>query len=252
MFQYNIQRLVNEGYLVVTVGATYDTLFTVFNDGEMVLQNEAFRERSEGNFESLKSLVDIRVKDLSFTLNCLQEWNVSDPHLKGKLDLEKIGVIGHSLGGAAIFELARNDSRVKAGIILDGSLHLLSFAQQVKTPFLLVRQQHASYDEMREVWSEKVAKAYSIGQESLFHCLTGYKKFVKVQGADHMSFTDIPVLFSQDQESRERGEDLHQTISELTFFFFNDHLSHTGQSLQKLIEANSHRVYELNDTGSKI
>ncbi|MDQ0252680.1 hypothetical protein J2S74_000052 [Evansella vedderi] len=39
--------------------------------------------------------------------------------------------------------------------------------------------------------------AYSEGQKSLFNALTAYKSFIKVNGADNLSFSDVPVIFSE-------------------------------------------------------
>ena len=39
-----------------------------------------------------------RPRDISFAIDCATDWNKNEPQFKGKLDLERIGVLGHSFG----------------------------------------------------------------------------------------------------------------------------------------------------------
>jgi len=59
-------------------------------------------------FELAKALYDEneardRAADISFMLDMAAEWNVDHAKLAGKLDLQNIGVTGHSFGGATTF-----------------------------------------------------------------------------------------------------------------------------------------------------
>ena len=47
-----------------------------------------------------------RPKDVSFVLDQLTKLNAGDTDLKGKLDLQKVGVAGHSYGGHTVLALA--------------------------------------------------------------------------------------------------------------------------------------------------
>lgn len=63
--------------------------------------------------------------DLIYLLNLLPHFNETDNLLAGKLDIERIGLIGHSLGGAAVYRVLKNtDVCIKASVLLDPSLHL--------------------------------------------------------------------------------------------------------------------------------
>ena len=61
--------------------------------------------------------------DMGFALDQLQRLNASGPSEKfvGRLDMERIGVFGHSLGGATTLQFCQDDARCKAGIDLDGA-----------------------------------------------------------------------------------------------------------------------------------
>src|SRR6202049_5293986 len=60
--------------------------------------------------------------DIAFVLDQLERLNVSDPTGKftGRLDMTRVGVFGHSFGGAKDAQFCSQDSRCKAGIDVDG------------------------------------------------------------------------------------------------------------------------------------
>ncbi|MHC0039668.1 alpha/beta hydrolase family protein [Pseudoneobacillus sp. C159] len=232
LYLFNITQLVKEGYILVTVGSTYETLYTVFPDEGVIYQSDIVRTIPPNDSAWQRKLVDIRVADLSCVIDALSDWNESDSVLKQKFNLSSIGAIGHSLGGTAVFELAKKDPRIGAGVILDGSLHLISYGQSVPTPFLSVRQHYSSYEEMKEIWNADGAEVFSLGQRALFDSLTGKKYFLKIHGANHISFTDAPILFTRKIEA---VKPIHDSINELTIAFFNGCLMDKSQEFPEKI-----------------
>ncbi len=84
--------------------------------------------------------------DLGFALDQLQRLNASDPsgRFTGRLDLQRVGVFGHSLGGATTLEFCSHDPRCKAGIDVDG-LPLGDVVRDgVKQPFMFLLSDHSS------------------------------------------------------------------------------------------------------------
>lgn len=244
MYLYNINKLVLDGYIVITVGATYDTLFTAFPN-EVVYQSKIVQDTPPTEFSFLKQLIDIRINDLKLVLDSLPGWNQTDNLLSNKLDLGKIGVVGHSLGGATVYELAKSDERIKAGIILDGSLHLLSDTKEVSTPFLSVRQEKSSLEQMKEIWSDDVAVAYAKGQKLLYDSLGGFKSFIKIKGSDHMTFTDVPTIFNPGESIKST----HDVINNITFSFFEEFLNGKKSTFTEFVKKDNKNFCKIDSEG---
>ncbi|HLO11034.1 MAG TPA: dienelactone hydrolase family protein [Pseudoneobacillus sp.] len=240
LYLYNITKLVQAGYMVITVGVTYETMVTVFPGKGIVQQSDIVRNMSGMDFTSLKRLVEVRIEDITTVINTLLNWNETDSYFKGKFDLNRIGVIGHSLGGTTIFELASKDERIKAGVILDGSLFLISDVKNVHTPILSIRQHHSSYQQMKEIWDAESAELFSKGQQSLWDSLRGIKYFMKINQSNHISFTDAPIFMNKKNDIVESVGRIHHTINDFTIAFFNELLERKSHDFSQMINNKSH------------
>jgi dienelactone hydrolase len=73
----------------------------------------------------MDQMKDNRAKDMQFTLDQLARLNRENPILTGVLDLERVGVSGHSFGGASAVRVAQLDARVDALAVLDSDIFLV-------------------------------------------------------------------------------------------------------------------------------
>lgn len=99
---YQAEELASQGYVVVTIDHTYETPVE-FPGGrvtgvEAPLWHETFKDRE----------IPVRVADTRFVLDAL--------------DLSRVGMYGHSLGGFTAAEAMLVDRRIAAGVNLDGSM----------------------------------------------------------------------------------------------------------------------------------
>jgi predicted dienelactone hydrolase len=106
------------------------------------------------------------------------------------LDLTKIGVFGHSFGGATALQVCHDDSRCKAGIDIDGMAFGSVIADGVKQPFMFLGGDHHREPkaETQPVWRDLHAiyeRLPANGRVALM-----------IEGADHYSFADGGVLKS--------------------------------------------------------
>jgi hypothetical protein len=234
MYWFNISNLVTNGFIVLTVGATYDSVFTVFPDGECVQQLKSLSDLKGTDIEGWQSLLEIRIEDICYVLDRLPELNTTDWLLKGKLNLQRIGLIGHSLGGAAVYRALKKNPLIKAGILLDPSLHLLgSDTSPISNPVLLMRQNSSTYEMLiNDSWNETVARETINGQTHLESVLTGYKSFMKIIGANHVTFSDAPIHFNEPEI-----EIKHNVINEVISYFFKEFVcDHSGEYTKQIGE----------------
>lgn len=122
------------------------------------------------------SIIPNRAKDISFVLDRL-----TAPGSGLRVDRDRIGVAGHSIGGASAVEAARTDRRVKAAVNMDGNFFAEPSAD-LKRPVLLLGAQRAGNTEARDDW------------ERTWRHLTGWKRWLDVSRGGHLTFTDAPWL----------------------------------------------------------
>jgi dienelactone hydrolase len=167
-----VEDLASRGYLVVAVDHTF-TGPVQFPD------RMEYLDRSVDTAHIMRT----RAEDTSFVLDELAERGVN---------LSRVGMFGHSMGGFTTAETMIVDERVDAGINLDGSMDPGSgqaASTGVNRPFLLMGgglssggpHNHRYSDNWGSFWAES----------------TGWKRDVYVATAEHMSFTDTQVLLPQ-------------------------------------------------------
>ena len=132
--QSTFAELASNGYVVASIGHTYHAFFTMDTNGNLTLVNTGFINEvyavneiddPEQEYYGTRDWMSLRVKDEHFVLDTITA-NVkaasgNDP-LFSIIDLEHIGVIGHSLGGASLAQIGRERGDIDAVVNLDGSM----------------------------------------------------------------------------------------------------------------------------------
>jgi dienelactone hydrolase len=179
------EDLASHNYVVAGIDHTYESFATAFPDGRVTtcLAREAPR-RGPGFWEKV---VTGRAADVSFVLGELTNAHPAWPGA-GLIDPSRIAMAGHSAGGAAAIATMLADSRVRAGIDMDGSTCARIPAHGLSQPFLFLGKQ-SNYTPGGEgavtTW------------ERDWKLLTGWKRWLLVAGAMHASFTDLALLADQ-------------------------------------------------------
>jgi predicted dienelactone hydrolase len=174
---------------VVATNHPPDSLISVFPDGHELKFTPYWPAEADRRTQGVaiaKFADEVLVADVRYVLDQLQEMNSHDRFWHGHLDLSKIGIVGHSMGGTTAALATQKEPRILAGANLDGSTYPGMNADvrpiPVHKPFLfLATEEHASGDTR--------AREY-IGSESNTY-------YVVVSGADHMSFTDAGLVSSR-------------------------------------------------------
>lgn len=238
-----VRELVSQGYIVINMTHTYESLGVTFPDGRSVYfdyqfqgaeynsstydinkmralfaEGVPFDDRHQEVSEALstyyyKHNISRWTQDILFTLDQLERWN-QEGLLKGKMDLERIGVLGHSRGGGTAGNVPLYDDRVKAAANIDG----ISWGNKVDTiyhiPFLYISADWpATHEDLNEhVYLKKSTDVF-------------YE--ADILGSAHSNFMDIPYMIPTRALSQAGVIDPDMAMeitTQLLVLFFDRHL----------------------------
>jgi len=120
-FTTRAEDLASRGYIVVGFDAPYRTFVAVFPDKRVVTRppaNDPENLHGDQRDRLINRLLAMWTCDTKFVVSQLQRLNAADPSGKfmSRLDIQRLGMIGHSFGGATALQFCRVDSRCEAGI----------------------------------------------------------------------------------------------------------------------------------------
>ena len=190
------EDLASHGYVVAGIDHAYESFATAFPDGRVTtcLAREARRPGS--GFQ--EAVAAGRAADVSFVLGELTGAHPAWPGA-GLIDPTRMAMAGHSAGGAAAIAAMRADSRILAGIDMDGSTAAPIPDQGMARPFLFLGKQ-SNYTPGAGIIASpdgKHVKGAVITWERDWALLTSWKRWLVVAGAVHASFTDLALLADQ-------------------------------------------------------
>jgi len=190
------EDLASHGYVVVSIEAPYRTGLVVFPDGRVIEgapQNNPETLSGPPKEELAARLQAAGSADIGFALDRLQRVNASGPagRFRGRLDLQRVGAFGHSLGGAIALQFCHDDSRCQAVIDVDGAPHGSVIADGVTQPLLFLLSDHRRA-------SDADSLRIKANIRSILDRLPADRRLqITIRGANHFSFSDDAVLKSQ-------------------------------------------------------
>ncbi|MBP8967670.1 MAG: hypothetical protein KBG42_00135 [Lachnospiraceae bacterium] len=252
-------ELASNGYIVVSIEHPYHSLFTKDTNGKIITVDPGFfnsamdaSSRSEAEvYELTSGWMDIREADMNFALDTIidaarsgiigDEWfltNTSEEEIikiLGITDTDKIGLMGHSLGGATAVTVGRRED-VSAVIDFDGTMlgeetgfengNIIVNPEPYDTPILCFDSESHHAD---RVLAEEIGYTYS-NNVIMDNASEGYS--VYFEKTAHMNFTDLP-LFSPvlaknlGMGDRDPAECIDK-INSITLKFFDHYLKGIG------------------------
>lgn len=162
------EHLASHGYIVVAPDHTGNAAATVV-DNKLIIHDSKTREQAA---------ID-RPLDVRFLIDAMGKWNKgADSRFNGKLDMEKIGVGGHSFGGMTSTMAADQDDRIDAIVPMAavGREH-----QNTEVPSLIIL---ATED-------DTIGAAGNARVREYYDEATGPKYLVEFVDAGHYSFTEM-------------------------------------------------------------
>jgi dienelactone hydrolase len=138
-----VQDLASRGFIVAGIG--YDDPAcagidrSVGNTGatDMDFSSQAAFEHALG---VAHQKIERVAKGASHIIDALEVLNRVDPNgrFDGRLDLDRIGVVGYSLGGAIAMQMCRWDDRLKAAVNIDGWFFDAAAGRWIEQPFMFI------------------------------------------------------------------------------------------------------------------
>ncbi len=188
------EELASHGYIVVASTPTYSAKVVVFDDGRVVEGSRAANIEDDATPAEAKSvlnhLIPVWVTDNQFVLDQLETLNRSDAsqRFSGRLDMARIGLFGHSFGGASAAQTCSIDTRCVAGADLDGYLYGDVVQQGIQQPFLFIWSEPNADDPNWQTATSDVAAVYERTPNDVYQ--------VTIRGAQHFNFTDMVLMYS--------------------------------------------------------
>jgi pimeloyl-ACP methyl ester carboxylesterase len=140
----------------------------------------------------INRLLIMWIDDTKFVVTQLEHLNATDlsGRFTGRLDLQRLGMFGHSFGGAQALQFCHDDARCKAGIDIDGAPYGSVIQDGLQQPFLFLFSDHS-----REL-SDPASKQILANFQSIYRRLPNGRLSVTIRGANHFSFSDQILLKS--------------------------------------------------------
>ena len=182
------ENLASQGYVVVGINPTYTPFIIVFPDGRIALRSSkgAIPDQADPATadRDANAIGNVWADDVIFVMNQLTSLNgdKASPFYT-RLDLEHIGVFGHSFGGATAIAVCQRYARCKAGADLDGTPWGDEKSEAVPQPFMFIAE---DYTRGCDSSCEAMKQAYA-------HVKDGVAYWLSVKGTRHFDFSDLPL-----------------------------------------------------------
>jgi hypothetical protein len=189
------EDLASHGYIVAGFDAPYRTIVVVLPDNRVVTRpptNDPENLQPDQANRLISGLLPMWTSDTKFVVSRLERLNAADPSGKftGRLDMQRLGMFGHSFGGAQALQFCHDDSRCKAGIDIDGAPFGSVVQEGLKQPFMFILSDHG-----RES-ADPASRQIHANFQSIYDRLPNGRLFMTIRGANHFSFSDQMLLKS--------------------------------------------------------
>ncbi|KAI4724624.1 alpha/beta-hydrolase [Aureobasidium sp. EXF-10728] len=174
------QSLASQGFVVITMDHAYDASIVEHPDKTIALAADISSDKQ------IEADVLVRQHDVSFLITQLQNRSIRQDlfhDIANTKSLTDILVMGHSLGGTTAAAAMLADHRIAAAVNLDGTLFGNVLHKGLTRPFMIMSHQGKNL-------------TTDASWEQIWPKVSGTKLAVTLNGTQHGSFTDLPLLAS--------------------------------------------------------
>ncbi len=233
------EDLASHGYIVVGIDQPSTAFAVHFPDQRVTRFAEAAwtqRRTAEETLAFERKSVDRCGADVMFVIDQLEQLasGAIPSRFEGRLDLGRVGILGHSFGGRVAARACQLDKRLKAGVILDGFGRTMLVEEHRDGSTI---QQPMMIQYARRVPQRGIARVFALLQTPgrdleeelrsvrIEFCesvkAASYEVTLNTPGIAHESFSDMPLLESgqSDETTRNRSRAMEITRSYTRAFF---------------------------------
>lgn len=247
---FQVEELASRGYVVVGIDHAYDAAAVVYPDHTAMLKLENL-----SGFDAYEKKSRLWVEDAKFVLDQIELLNESDHKgiLSDRLDMDKVGMFGHSFGGATAAQMLLADNRVKAALNMDGTLYgqpvpeggygkpymqmnaelsidRLAFERSLDQA---IESSGRSREDYEQFWAESADRRQRAGAGEAYSVVFAH--------ANHMSFTDFYLFSPLLPPTGAAPRQMHRSINELSSAFFDRYVKgDSNVSLEKVADGLPH------------
>ncbi len=202
------EELASNGYVVCSIDHTYHAFFTKQTDGKMVFANMDVIidtiAATNGDYDAQKTYelsrgwLELRQQDMNFALENIisRTKQANSDEVYQMIDTQRIGLFGHSMGGATAAALGRERSDIDAVIVVDGTM--LGEEVGFEQGKAVLNSKEYPIPILNLYNEEHFAEAKQAGTDYANSYVTAHAQDARdivIKGSGHLNFTDLP-LFS--------------------------------------------------------
>ena len=255
MNTFQVEELVSHGYVVVGLDQPYAAGSVAFPSGHTVtgLTKDQMNPYTQQSLDPSRTppilndkpmnagIISFLAGDVSFVLDQLTALNLHDPLgvLSGRLDLDRVGTFGISLGAIVAGEACHLDPRLKACLMMDAAMTADVVAAGLAQPSMWITRDAGTIRLERRRsggWTEADIHQTLTTMRAVYDMnRTGDAYYVQIPGMFHVNFTDTPSFSPLAARigmtgpiDAGRGHDI---VNAYTVAFFDRHLKGSAVTL---------------------
>ena len=244
------KELASNGYVVVSIGHTYQAIYVedvngkkTFIDGEFFNQvmtdnGSDDPERERAVYENSQKWLEVRTGDMNFVLDTIiAKCEAKEDDVFCRIDLDEIGLFGHSLGGATVVAVGRQRNDIDAVIDLEGTMfgeyegyendEYVINDEPYQIPLLDVNS-GVIYEAAKSIENREYVNFYVGRNAADFH-------EVVFQNISHLNFTDLPLIspilakLLGKENVNTNAKECIETINDMVLHYFDYYLKGTDE-----------------------